>query len=116
LEDETMLFNPDNNRRLGIANLRSANARSYASAVLHLPEGTPIYQGQLVHSQALTGGPGIAAAEWCGSEDSDAGDPLTMREISAHDSFFFPPEFEPEQWAKKFFIPQGDLWTTNLLR
>ena len=92
-----MLFDPANNRRLGIANLRSANARYFVNGnygeynnygVLHLPEGTPIYQQQLVHSQALTCGPANAAAEWCGSEDSNAGDPLTIREISAHDTFY----------------------------
>src|SRR3990170_7100036 len=73
-------------RRLGIANLISKNASSFATTVLRLQSNIPIYQQQLIHSTALAMGPAKAAAEWCGVQDNEHNNIYTVREISAHDT------------------------------
>jgi hypothetical protein len=75
-------------QRLGISNLQGINASSFANTVLHLPTNIPIYQGQLIHSRTWLHGPAKAAAEWCGTADDEASQTSTIREISAHDTFF----------------------------
>jgi hypothetical protein len=74
--------------RLGVANSRRKNAVSYASIVLRLPAGCPIYQEQLVHSTANDEGAGAPSAEWCGTADADFSASSVIREISAHDHIF----------------------------
>ena len=56
-------------KRLGIANNMTKNAASFASGVLRLPSGIPIYQQQLVHSTEYKMGPAKAAAEWFSTQE-----------------------------------------------
>jgi hypothetical protein len=75
-------------KRLGIANLKAKNASSFAATVLRLPANIPIYQQQLVHNTEWAFGPHKAAAEWCGSLDSEYSQSTTIRQISAADTVF----------------------------
>lgn len=77
-------------RRIGISNTTTYNASLFATIVLRMPTDIPIYQQQLVHSNEWRHGPERAAAEWClnGANDGDWQHTYTLRQISAHDTFF----------------------------
>jgi len=74
--------------RLGIANNPSPIASDFADKVLRLPTNIPIYQQQIVHSQAFGEGPTAASADWkCNLPDTiDINQVTTLREVSAHDN------------------------------
>ncbi len=78
-------------QKLGISNARVRNAASFAQTVLRLPAGSPIFQQQLVHNTFYRQGP-TADAAWCPPTnpvaDNDIGNNSTIREVSAHDSYF----------------------------
>lgn len=77
--------------RLGVANAEVSNAHQFASVVLRLPSGCPVYYQSLVHNVRLGSGPSYASADYgCNGNPADAtvGLGQVMREIAVNDTQF----------------------------